>query len=86
MSSISIMSLFYSLNVALTQIPISKCVADSGNMWMILSSSEIEPRTAPPPERWGAAGAEGALPAQRLTAQAGLGFRALPISSPVTAL
>lgn len=55
MSSISIMPLYYSLNVALIQTPISKCVADPWNMWMILSSSEIKPQTKRMPEHWGAA-------------------------------
>lgn len=46
MSSISIMPFHYILNVALIQIPISKCVADPRNVWMILSVSEIESQTA----------------------------------------
>lgn len=47
-SSVSIMPLYDSLNVALIQTPICKRVADPQKVWMSLSSSDMEPR--PPPK------------------------------------
>lgn len=52
MSSSSIMPLFYILNVALIQIPISKRVADPQNVWMIILFSETESQIARMREDW----------------------------------
>lgn len=77
MSSVSIMPLYDSLNVALIQTPICKRVADPQKVWMSLSSSGTPTQAVE--LRMGVS--RGCAPGW-----AGLGFCVLPVSSPLTAL
>ena len=82
MSSISIMPLYYSRNVALIQIPISKRVADPRRLH---SFSETEPQTARVREGWDAAVRERAFLAQRPLSAGWAKGCVFPTSPPIAA-